>query len=298
MASHVFTGTATNYDDLLTKLKTHLTSGTMGAEAWTVLSDESASVPGERFLYLRGPGLTGDDQIYVGIRRYAVAGNDYYNWQIRGMVNYNPLVVFANQPGVSPPTTLCLFNSAIQYWVIASGRRFIVIAKISTTYHCLYAGFILPYATSDEMPYPMFIGASSGADNSRWSRGTYVLGNFWDAPEAASYIRHFDGSWVNVCNFALRDDTVREERHNNSTWPFEYDNLIGKNQDDTYGLLPIVIHGNYSGGNNWGEFEGVFFVTGEAEASEDVQVIGSDNYLVVQNTYRADRRSYAAIKLG
>lgn len=299
MASYVFTGTATDYLDLLTKLKGHLTdSGTMGAQAWTVEADDTTSVANERFLYLTGPGLAGTDAIHVNIRAFRSIGADYYNWQIRGSVSFNPILAWALQPGTSPAANLLLWQSGMSYWLIANGRRFILIAKVSTTYQVLYAGFILPYATSAEMPYPLYIAGGAASGLIRWSAGTYRLGSPWDAPQNANWLRGFDGSWVNITNFDDRDDTTRIARADNCCWPWEEDYVLGQNLDGTYTLLPAVVHGTANAGAVYGELEGVSFVTGFATAAEDVIEIGGDDHLVVQSAYRTDRRSYAAIKLG
>lgn len=298
MPSQVFTGTATDYLDLLTKVKTHLTSGTMGSQAWTVEADDTTTVPGERFLYLTGPGLSGTDEIHVNIRAYQSVGSDYYNWQIRGSVAYGSTYFWHLQPGTSPAANLLLWQSAIPYWLIANGRRFILVAKVSTTYQTLYAGFIMPYATSAEMPYPLFIGASAAAGDLRWSNGTYRLGAPWDAPQSACYLRHFDGAWANICNFRDRGDTTREELADNNCWPWQSDYRISQNADGGYTLFPSVLHGTFGGANTFGELEGVYYVSGFSNASEDIIDVGSDDYLVVQSAYRTDRMSYAAIKLG
>lgn len=295
--SHVFTGTATDYADLLNKLRAHLTSTDMGPEAWVEVGYDATSVANERFVYLQGPGLAGQDQVHVNIRQYRNPGSDYYNWQIRGSVNYNPLMVFSQQPGTSPAVTLTLWQSDIPYTLVANGRRFILVAKISTTYHTLYAGFILPYATSDEMPYPMYIAASSNLEQVRWSRGTYEQCSPWDPCQGGAYMRHFDGAWVQIFNFYSRSDTVRQEDSANNVWPWEADYQVGQNLDGSYGTLPAIVHGNYSGGNVYGELDGVVFCSGTANASEDTLTIGSDTYLMVQSVYRTNRRDYAAIKL-
>lgn len=295
MSSYVFTGTATDYADLLDKLITHLTTG-MSSQSWTQLALDT-SIANERIAYLQGPGLAGTDEIHVNIRQFRNIDSDYYNWQIRGAVAYNPIVSFSAQPGTSPATDMPLWQSAIPYWLIANGRRFILIAKISTVYSTLYAGFILPYATSAEMPYPLFIGAGS-YDVYRWSQGNYLMGSFWDPPQSSAYIRHFDGAWVALENYEARSDTIRSQLTVNNIWPWSQDWAIGQNQDGSYGVLPAVIHGSYSGGNVYGELEGVFFVSGFANAAEDILDIGADDYLVVQSMYRTGRRDYAAIKLG
>ena len=297
MASFVFTGTSTDWSDLLDDLRTHLTDGvTLGSEVWTELAIDT-SITDERIVYLEGPGLAGADEININIREFKNVGSDIYNWQIRGAVSYNALNSFATQPGTSPAVNLPLWDSSIPYWLIVNGRRFILIAKVSTTYHTLYAGFTLPYATSAEMPYPIYVGASAQSEL-RWSDGTYKLGAFWDPTTTSAYLRHFDGAWVTIQNYSNGSSNTRSEVTSNVVWPWEKDYAIGQNDDGNYGLLPAVIHANYSGGNVYGELDGVYFISGFSAAAEDIAEIGADDYLVVQAAYRTGRRDYAAIKLG
>ena len=297
--SYVFTGTATNHADLLDKVIGHLTGTGMGTEAWTQLALDSTSVPGERFAYLKAPGLAGTDNIYINIRQYANVGSDIYNWHVRGAVNYSNAAgyIFSNQPGTSPSGTVPLWNSSIPYWLIANGRRFILIAKVSTTYQSVYAGLYLPYATSSEMPYPMAIMCSASGEQ-RWSAGNYTVSGFWDPIDASSYVRHWDGNWVRISNMQYRTDGNRYGLTDSNSWPWELDYKIGQNQDLSYGLLPCILHSNYSSGNVYGELEGVFFVSGFSNAAEDTITIGADTYLVVQSVYRTGRLDYSAIKLG
>jgi hypothetical protein len=113
-------------------------------------------------LSLKGPG-GGSDEIFVNLETdYSVSG-DWYNWRLYGATGFiaGNVLDFATQPGTSLPVGLSLWQASIPYWFIANGRRFMVIAKINTTYHALYAGFILPYATPSQYPYPLMIGGSN-----------------------------------------------------------------------------------------------------------------------------------------
>ena len=307
MASHVFTGPAANHRDLLDKLRGHLTDGVaLGAQVWVVekysINQGSASNIDE--LYLRGPGLSGTDNIHVNIQAYQDSGTDIFNWKLSGAVAFNTLVSFGLQPGLSNFAHMALWDSSIPYWVIANGRRFIVVAKVSTTYQTFYGGYILPYSTASEMPYPIAIAGSSGGaayagwDTIRWSAGVYHLGSFWDPVVGSAYIRMWSGFWLEIANMEFRADTQRYELTSSCVWPWERDYGIAWNKDGTYGLLPAVIHSNHDGGNVLGEYEGVFFVSGFSNASEDIITVGGDQYLVVQSAYRTGRRDYAAIKLG
>lgn len=297
MASTVFTGTATGHKDLLAKIRAHLTNASLGTQVWSVLGSSSAA---EDQLYLKGPGLSGADEIYVNFRTVTDVGQDMYNWEIAGAVAYDAQNSYDLQPGMSPLGHCLFWDSTIPYWLIVNGRRFILIAKVSTTYHTLYCGLYLPYATSSEMPYPMAIMTSSGNNEPkiRWSAGTYQISGFWDPVDGSSYIRHWNGSWVPMANLAYHMGTTRSELHVSCVWPWEEDYGFGVNIDGNYGLLPAVMHSSYGNGNVLGELEGVYFVSGFSNGAEDIITISGDQYLVVQSTYRTERRDYAAIKLG
>ena len=297
MASTVFTGTATGHEDLLTKVVNHLTTG-LGSQNWTLLKLDTTTTVDEKHYYLKGPGLSGADNVHVNIKSYKSVTNDRYNWGICGAINFDTDLTFATQPSSSSQGNVSLWDTTTPYWLIANGRRFILIAKISTTYHGCYCGLYLPYATSAEMPYPMAILTSSYASDQRWSAGVYTVGGFWDPVGGSSYLRHFDGVWLAIQNYIARGDGVRDERHDTAVWPFHQDLSIGYNQDGSYGLLPAILHSNYSNGNVFGELEGVYRVSGISNASEDTMTVGADTYLVVQSVYRTNNRDYAALKLG
>lgn len=290
----LFTGTASNYTDLLNRLVTHLTNaGVMGAEVWQLM--QTSAVNGKQQRFLKGPGLAGEDEIYVNIQAYGDPGNDWYNWEIQGAVAHNPLLPFETQPGNSPSAHLLLWQSAIPYWLIANGRRFILIAKVSTTYSNAYAGFYLPYATSAEMPYPMYIGGSASSPR-RWSTTNYNIGSFFDPTDNSCFLRNFDGYWLPIENYSDSSGS-RAERTVANVWPWESDFLIGNNQDLSYGTYPAILHSEYSGGNVYGELQGVVYLSGFANGSENIAVIDGHNHLVVQSMQRTTRRDYAGILL-
>ena len=314
-------GTATDYDDLLSRLVTFLSTGIGGGQNWTVRSD--SAVGAERHVYLEGPGLAASDDIFVNIRQYFDVPNQYYNWELKGAVNYDASNSIDAQPGSTPlgsgPTRggprLTLFDGDIPYWFVGNGRRFIVVAKVSTTYSTMYGGFYLPYGTPSEIPYPYYISGNAGSEQDIWSRGDYALGSLWDPGEDdagtlsrnMAYLRHFDGSWLNVANY--RRTSARSSVSETNTWPYHaLDRMatanntrnlqINVNPDGTYVLLPVVLQSSRNAGNVYGELEGVFYVTGQGpNVVEDTVTISGVQYLVVQSSYRTGNLDYCAIRL-
>ena len=149
---------ADGYDDLLDKLKTFLTTNSSlvsDNEQWTVHNDRVVGTTRE--VYLSGPGLSNSESIHVNIQRMAPdLTTNAHNWQVRGATSYDSSQTYEAQPNISRDQYFPLSAAGvpIQYWFFANGRRFIIVAKVSTTYLSCYCGFYLPYALPSEFPYP------------------------------------------------------------------------------------------------------------------------------------------------
>lgn len=321
-------GTATNYLTLLTNLRTFLTTNVdlVAANQNWVVESTAGGGAFESLTYLRGPGLTQTDTIHVNLRAYRDPSDiAYFNWEIRGAVAFDNGEDFDNQPGVSPITNdslrsgprMTLVNASMNYWFVANGRRFIVIADANGTWSTMYGGFILPYATPTEMPYPIFIGGNAATETTSSTAGNFTLGGFWDPPgqgtteeivpgNNASYFRAINGAWRAIWNYDHSLSQVRTTRDIASVWPYPYMDdenkqvdVIVPNPDASYTLLPCVIYSDQDGGNVFGELEGVFYVTGTPSISPaDTFTIGGDTYLAIRSSYRQDPAfDYVAIKL-
>jgi hypothetical protein len=258
------TGTATDYRDLLDKLRVFLTSTmTPAAQRWQQLRWNVTSTTQE--LILRGPGLAGVDEIFVGIRSDQNVAGDIYNWHIQGATGYLPLDTWANQPNASPERHMALWNQPMPYWFVANGRRIIVAARVSTRVMFIHLGFILPYATPGQYPYPLLIMGS--ASNVRWSD---VSSNF------APVIRSPGGAWS--VSAAL--------------WPVGM--AMMPSPGNVYPLTRVVVS---DGGDVLGEIDGLAHVSGYANAAENTVTAGSATWLVLQDAALTGIANYAALKL-
>ncbi len=299
------TGTATDYDDLLDKLKTFLTATmTPVAERWTVLAD-NLSEPNPysnpngtvREIYFQGPGIAALDEVNVNIRRYSVnvTGGTADNWEIRGAVNYDAGLGFNSQPGVSGPSYTPSTDIAMTYYFVATGRFFYVMSFISTRTLLCGGGFYLPDSLPSEFPYPIFVLGTTGAYTDRWSVSNYGNLNFYNRAHGvtSSSLRHRDGHWLPI-NRASGNVKVFPNHQN--------DNAFGviSNQDDprTYTLIPFRFFSSHEGGNVYGETQNLYFVSGFSNAALNVIRVSGVDYLVMQNVWRTDYNGdFAAIKL-
>lgn len=283
-------GTATDYADLAQILKTFAL-----ANGWVSMRDTLAAGAGSRELILKGTGLAGTDEIYVGLQLVANAVADAYGWNLQGMTGYSAGDPFENQPGglsqsLYGTTALSLWNQPIDYWLAVNGRRILLACKVSTVYAAMYLGFLLPYGTPGQYPYPLYVGGSNvGPNPTRWSDTTANHAHFCNATTAVigyttsnAKLRSPSGTWLNL----------QASGH----FPYHVANNanILPTESGDYGLLPVIA---FDASNTYGELEGVFSVTGFGNGSENTITVGLQDYLVVGNVFRTSPGNYLAMRL-
>lgn len=313
----VATGTATDYDDLLDRLVTFLTTDatlTGLGQNWTKLADTAVGYTNSHGdavvyeVYLKAPGLSTTEAIYVQLQAFNSSG--YWNWRMRGATGYNSGQPWASQPGASPDTFLSLWNASIPYTFIANGQRVVVIAQVGTVFESAYLGKFLPYGQPSQYPYPLFIGGTSIVHNTLASDVTGNHSAFFDPTTA--YVYWVDGSWQAFQNVSAAGLGTNPDYTGRQVWPYIYGGAATEptwmqpNLDGTYPLFPTRLE-MYSStfpatgsttppANALGELDGVFFVPGVSITSGTTITISGVTYLVLQNCFRTAENSFAAIK--
>jgi hypothetical protein len=314
------TGTASDYADLWNKLQTFLkTDPTLVAagQNWQVAwqSSENSDV------VLRGPGLSNQDQVYIGFRLVVDAPRDSYWIAIRGMTGVLPSSTsFALHINTSDEVRMFVDTQPMTYWFVASGRRFVVVLKISTVFQTLYGGLFLPYATPLSYSYPLFIGGSAGplgyheVRNWRDERNFHshfpcafsVTGAFF-TPSSA-YFLNPNGNWHNIAvrgdalthamapEFAF--DTWGTSETNSSHYGMNFVRFRSRECfGGAYALHPCTIVRAPPNDQTYGILDGVFRVQGFANSSENLVTIGGVDHLTVQNVFRTSIDDYWALAL-
>lgn len=325
------TGTATDAQDLFTKLQTFLkTDATLVAanQQWTVAWDTPAPAENQTDVVLLGPGLSQQDQVYVGMRlTYDAATLSYYIETV-GMTGVRTEGTrYNDHVNVTPfSVTTFLENIPMTYWFVASGRRFVIVVKISGVYETLYAGLYLPYATPLSYPYPLLIGGSAGdmslpgspvdwrseVENHRhFIHGDCEFDDLAQAQsEAACWLLMPDAMWDRCADFGSPNVNLRVAPR---TTEGDYFNVANDQQAylivdvmerliDCFGgermVWPTVI--NRTGvpdSEIYGIFDGCSICQGQANAAENTITISGVPYLVVQNVFRTGTDEYWALAL-
>lgn len=329
------TGTATDAEDLLADFRTFITSdASLAAESpsqvW-VEEDFSVVVDGNgnnlTSLSLRGPGLGAADNIFVNLRLQldVAAGTDAWNMSVFGATAFDDSLTFENQPGSSfntTPKVMPMFDQSMPYWFFANGRRFIIIAQVTTSvYVNCYCGFILPFSPSVaalEFTYPLYIGASLTDEGIRFSStsnanhrsfwrpgfesptvggGTlYTPGNFWLECQGVSSSGNIQSDLTITNNLGT---TVP---YNNGGYSLEPEsNMV--NQEPLLGgsyLLTdvLLVRGSLVDDikDSYGVLDGCVHISGVSQSAQNTVAEGGDTYTVYQEAFRTGQDDFVAIK--
>ncbi len=272
-------GTAANYKDLLSILRTVALANGWVEKEWT---------DGIR-LCLKGPGDAGLDEIYVGIEAYESLAAGYYNWELVGAWGYRAGRALVDHPRSSKAYRVYaqLWQYEIPYWIVVTGRRIILVAKISGTFQMIHLGLLDPPGTAEQYPYPLFIGGSSNVETYPWSSTT--LEAFWSGGYALGGALSLPGGQWQSMGHAQLTQSCTSVNH------AQKDSILNA-IDGSYMLEQIMVV-DTNKVNIYGEVDGLFRVSGYNNAAESIIIAGGKNYLVVPNIYRATIADFCALRL-
>lgn len=317
------TGVASDYNALWTALISFLKTDAdlvAAGQQWTEVWAAPGGAPNDSDIILKGPGLSGDNSVYVGMRLEEDVASDRFALCLSGLVGVIAGAAEFNLHANSQPafSRMFLANAPMTYWFIANGRRFIVVAKISTVFEMCYAGLALPFSTPSAYPYPMFIGGTAGEgsasvdwrsvsdDHSAFYKPRYAGGNvtpsFFLSPEGA-WLRCGDygssGQNINVApdNYFAQGFTLNADFTNYRYGFAQFKDRIAAAYGGTYPLTPFTLIQGSPQIQQYGVLQGVFHVPGVGNSAESVLTIGGTDYLVVQNIFRTSTGGYAAIAM-
>ncbi|MDH1766250.1 hypothetical protein N5D37_11375 [Comamonas aquatica] len=249
------------------------------ANGWTVLRFDDTQAQHE--LLLKAPGLSGTEEIFVGMRTYENVSADYYNLTAAGFTGYVPSNAFAVQPGAML-SGVPAHNQRIDYWLTLNGQRLVLAMKVGTpVYESMYLGKALPYARPDQYPYPMVVGGMLvGEPATRFSDTAHSMP--YKGGRNNLRLRFNDGNWL--------APTVH---------PWSGAQLAGATSQirDTNGYYPLLPCMLISGANLMGELDGVFQISGFNNVVENTLSIGGEDYVVIQDVGRNGFNDYYAMRL-
>lgn len=314
------TGTATDYVDLLDKLRLYLV-----AQGWTQLQWAAGTVAGGGGnLVVRGPGAGAGKQVFLEIFTYADPGSQHYCWRNRGMTDWNSGEAEGLHAGSLPFSCyFALWQNSINYWLYVNDRRFILVTKMGTIYNSMYAGFFLPFALPASYPFPLYVSGG------RWEPHAYndvkssyrffvdPGGNTTDG-QTAAFSREANGNWLPMMNHL--DGTSNERQYsygrsrdhgfvhpysfgeqNNSTANTVSDraglqllnNMVRTRQDEAP-LWPVTLGCNLR--PPLGVLDGAYAFPGTGLVSEQTVTVGARTFRAFQNIHRNSGDDFVLIE--
>lgn len=191
-------------------------------------------VSGDTIVVLQGDAGSATDPL-VGIKTYSsetdeTGANTVHNWALFGMTTWSASSALHQQANVSPGFAAAADGSittsttgdgafvplkdadafSIDWWISATGRRVVLIARIesATTNYYAHASFGLlnPFGISTELPFPAYVAGTS--DRKRvWYRDTSaIFGGLSEVIQRANgpaFAWSPEGSWINFKNAAI-----------------------------------------------------------------------------------------------
>ncbi|KAF3999067.1 hypothetical protein [Glaciimonas immobilis] len=257
------------------------------AHGWEVLRYDTEAA--NRELILKGIGLSGAEEIFVGFRTYQNEGKDYYNLVAAVFTGYVPGNTFDTQPGVRL-SGVPAHNNRIDYWLSVNGQRIAFALKVGTpVYMSAYVGKFLPYASPGQYPYPVICaGMLKGVPETRFSEtGMLMPYKGVQGNNANFYMRFVDGAW-------------------RTPWTYPWNgtpNWLGNAGDrdktlrDTGGVYPLVPVVLFDGVNVYGELDGIFFISGFNNAVENTTTVNGVKHVVIEDAHRTGFVDYYALRL-
>ncbi len=309
---------------------TSTTTGTLYCRSLLMYSGTELVNSSESHTILKGPGLGGTDEIFIGFTSRANPLTSEEIIMIHGFTGYQPNErSLLKQPGAIPygHPFMALWDQPMPFWLTMSGRRVIGAFKVSSNYMGFYAGFMLPYATSRQYPYPLAIGGSicsAGFDNATLKYDLVtpqhsifcMPGNVGSSTSVSNItntstlsVLQPTGVWESYLNrpvntqYGSSESIQFESAHTvypHSAWDGTsassqrkpcYDNVGGG-----YTLWPhILVNVLPVPRRQLGELDGTKQISGQNNSSENTGTVDGKNYVIFQNIYRSARTEYWAM---
>ena len=242
-------------------------------------------------LILKGPGLSGTEEIWASFTTDQSVNSDYYNFSVGTMIGYVSQNTLATQPGYSGQGWLPCWNLAIKYWLAINGQRINLAMKVETNYITGSVGKYFPYATPGQFPYPIYYSATSAGSTTRYS-GSYTIDLF----NSALKVRRFTGTYSSVYAWPITHPLGGTNNGPGTTNPSGgFHNTRDLNGD--YPLMPISLYLNSSEEGMKGDLDGLFQVSGFNSAAENTVLAGGITYVKIANRQATGNQSYYAFRL-
>ena len=237
------------------------------ANGWVTLRHDDSTENHE--LILKGEGLSGDREIFVGFRTYQNVSADYYNILAAAFTGYSAGATFNDQPGAMF-SGVPAHNLNIDYFMSINPQVITLGLKLGSpaVYEHAHVGYMLPYGTPQEFPVPLVcIGMLNGAAATRYSETVHSMG--YRGNRANGRLRNQAGTWLQPLAMPWAEPLIAGDGTAASVGH-------GRPTGDLYWMEPVQL---FDASNIYGVLDGVYQVTGFDNQTERVIQLGG-SYVV------------------
>lgn len=267
-------------------------------------------------LILKGEGLSGQEEIFIGFKAYHSVTGDYYNIAGATMVGYVPGNTFEAQPGISISGVPC-HNNAVTYYIAINAQRIAGCFKVGIpVYEHFYQGKFFPYARRGEYPSPLIsAGMLNGAAPTRFSDTSHSFP--YKGNTTALRMRQQAGSWIMPRTWPWQDSVSSPTQQFLAGPATGHTSRCIAPRNGQYTPLRVLLYD--PGENVFGELDGVFQISGwnngvenvlqvggapvdqsglsAKEAVEAILLAGGRAFVVLQDVWRTAWRDFIALEM-
>lgn len=306
-------GTADGADELWTILLDFAQDN-----GWTIL-DQGSSQPSAseslEAVQLRGEDASGQGSILVHMIYRKNTTTDVFAFELEGSAGYLP-GSDVTQFGFNPQNSyrdvgttsavivrVPLHRNPIEYWLVASPRRFMGAFRHNDRWGAMHCGLILPYGTPAQWPYPLWIAGNNITTN---DYKTIVNGCPWGASAVISGMLYCpSGRWIST---PITSGPTGGRGFGMLMWPYQmpfanvkspyYKPLVDKNGVEMYALMSQIFYcANANEQGTFGEPQGLCAVTAWGASGGDILTVGGQNWLLLQREMSTANQTAAAMLL-
>lgn len=276
---------------------------------WEVLFNNTGGFASPGRVHLKGVGVDGLDEIFIGIQAFENVGSSIYTWNLQGSVGFSSGLDFDTQPGALPQDTngicrLYLSTISLSYTFVASPRFIIVHVMVGTVSELAVLGLFDPYGPPSAYPYPLMVfgmghqntNSSSEDPSHTWfARNDSVI----ESDKSGASIRAPGGQWHRARRWGVETQLFTTPIFYVSPTSYLRDPLdVASDEEGGYILRALEIEFAQNGEvAPIGEVPGLYWLIGDELAQNDTTVIGGVTYFIFQNAFRTNERSFLALKL-
>lgn len=314
----MLTGSASNQNDLLLKLKEWLELIGWTIDLWTPAPGGTLT---QAILIAHPIGGGPNRRPYCMFRTFGDLSTPYYTIEMRVASGYSASLAWSSQLEISPPVYLSSSNAAMPFWFYANSRRLIMVCKIGTSYVSSYSGMFLPFALPSEQDRPFYVGANSSYVQMQATDNSFLNNFIADPGQGCAHFLNRNLSWRSMFNRSASGSTdlvsYFASLSDPCLWPKKpcpsgYGSASGGGsfasngmfnlRPNLFGEMPLMQchicdpleNSNY--GAILGALDGVFAASGFDRVTEQIVTAGGQDFRIFQNGIRSSQNHFMAIQ--